>query len=173
MKFIVTMYGKTGPDGADVLESLSFSACESISGAQNYCNNINSIKLKEDGSWVYAKIVGEHRKITPSRHPGFGFEDIVGIDDRAMQKIMREADSQDLGMALNSASEKVQDKIFINMSRRAAGMLKEDMELMVKNGDASPGNIKTAQDKIVAIALRLADTEEIVLPGDFYEEVVV
>jgi len=52
-------------------------------------------------------------------------------------------------------------------------MLKEDMEYMVENGAATSGNTKAAQDKIIAIALGLADTEEIVLPCDFYEETVV
>jgi flagellar motor switch protein FliG len=60
----------------------------------------------------------------------FVFEDIVLLGDRDIQKVLREVDSQELAKALKSVDTEVQDKIFRNMSKRAAGMLKEDMEFM-------------------------------------------
>jgi len=166
MQFIVTMYGRTGSDGGDVLESFSFSACETEGGAQNYCDNINNVELKDDGRWVFAKIVGEHRKILPARRPVFGMEIFVRLDDRAIQKILREVDSPELSMALKTADREVQDKIFRNMSRRAAEFLREDMGMT----DSSPIDIKAAQDRIIAIILHLSDTGEIVLPVNVFDE---
>ena len=60
----------------------------------------------------------------------FVFEDIVLLDDRAIQKVLREVDQQELGKALKAVDNEVQDKIFKNMSKRAANTLKEDMEFM-------------------------------------------
>ncbi|MBF3355648.1 flagellar motor switch protein FliG, partial [Leptospira borgpetersenii serovar Hardjo-bovis] len=60
----------------------------------------------------------------------FVFEDIVLLDDRAIQKVMREVDNSDLAEALKSVDTEVQEKIFKNMSKRAANLLREDMDFM-------------------------------------------
>src|SRR5215469_3910416 len=85
----------------------------------------------------------------------FVFEDIVMLDDRAIQKVMREVDSQELAKALKSVDAEVQDKIFRNMSKRAASMLKEDMEYM---GPVRLIDVEEAQQKIVSIILPLGGT---------------
>ncbi|MDR1374123.1 MAG: flagellar motor switch protein FliG, partial [Treponema sp.] len=90
----------------------------------------------------------------------FVFEDIVMLDDRAIQKVMREVDSQELAKALKSVDTEVQDKIFRNMSKRAASMLKEDMEYM---GPVRLKDVEEAQQKIVSIIRHLEDTGEIVV----------
>jgi len=64
----------------------------------------------------------------------FVFEDIVMLDDKAIQKVLREVDTQELSKALKSVDSEVQDKIFRNMSKRAASLLKEDMEFMGPTG---------------------------------------
>jgi len=155
MQFIMTVYGKTGDDGVDVLESISFSACESKSGAESYRYNINNLQLK-DGRWAYARIVEEHEKIIPERPPSFDIINTLG--DRAIQKVMCEVDSQELAKALKSVDAEVQDKFFRNMSRRAAGMLKEDMEYM---GPVRISDVKEAQGKIALIVQRLLKAGEI------------
>ena len=90
----------------------------------------------------------------------FVFEDIVMLDDRAIQKVMREVDSQELAKALKGADAEVQNKIFKNMSKRAASMLKEDMEYM---GPVKLSDVESAQSKIISIIRHLEDTGEIIL----------
>ncbi|MCL1960043.1 MAG: flagellar motor switch protein FliG [Spirochaetes bacterium] len=100
----------------------------------------------------------------------FVFEDIVMLDDRAIQKVMREVDSQELAKALKSVDSQVQDKIFKNMSKRAASMLKEDMEYM---GPIRLKDVEEAQQKIVSIIRHLEDTGEIVVARAGEDELVV
>jgi len=100
----------------------------------------------------------------------FVFEDIVMLDDRAIQKVMREVDSQELAKALKSVDSQVQDKIFKNMSKRAASMLKEDMEYM---GPVRLKDVEEAQQKIVSIIRHLEDTGEIVVARAGEDELVV
>ena len=90
----------------------------------------------------------------------FLFEDIVVLGDRSIQKVMRDTDSQELAIALKGASAKVQDKIFRNMSKRAAAMLREDMEYM---GPARLTDVEECQQKIVSIIRHLEETGEIVV----------
>ena len=100
----------------------------------------------------------------------FVFEDIVMLDDRSIQKVMREVDTQELSKALKSVDTEVQDKIFRNMSKRAAQMLKEDMEFM---GPIRLKDVEEAQQKIVAIIRHLEDTGEIVVARAGEDELVV
>ncbi|MDR2150251.1 MAG: flagellar motor switch protein FliG [Spirochaetaceae bacterium] len=100
----------------------------------------------------------------------FVFEDIVMLDDRAIQKVMREVDSQELAKALKSVDTEVQDKIFKNMSKRAAGMLREDMEYM---GPVRLKDVEEAQQKIVSIIRRLEDAGDIVIARAGEDELVV
>jgi flagellar motor switch protein FliG len=100
----------------------------------------------------------------------FVFEDIVLLGDRDIQKVMREVDSQELAKALKSVDTEVQDKIFKNMSKRAAGMLKEDMEFM---GPIRLKDVEEAQQKIVSIIRHLEDTGEVVIARSGEDEMVV
>jgi flagellar motor switch protein FliG len=100
----------------------------------------------------------------------FVFEDIVMLDDRAIQKVLREVDSQELSKALKSVDTEVQDKIFRNMSKRAAQMLKEDMEYM---GPIRLKDVEESQQKIVSIIRHLEDTGEIVVARSGEDEMVV
>ncbi|GHT54258.1 flagellar motor switch protein FliG [Spirochaetia bacterium] len=100
----------------------------------------------------------------------FVFEDIVMIDDKSIQKVLREVDAQELSKALKSVDAEVQDKIFRNMSKRAAAMLKEDMEFM---GPIRLKDVEEAQQKIVSIIRKLEDSGEIVVARGGEDEMVV
>jgi flagellar motor switch protein FliG len=100
----------------------------------------------------------------------FVFEDIVLLDDRAIQRVLREVDTQALSKALKSVDVEVQDKVFKNMSKRAAAMLKEDMEFM---GPVRLKDVEDAQQKIVASIRRLEDSGEIVIARSGEDELVV
>lgn len=100
----------------------------------------------------------------------FVFEDIVLLDDRAIQKVMREVDNTDLAKALKSVDAEVQDKIFKNMSKRAANLLREDMDFM---GPVRLKDVEDAQQKIVNIIRKLEDAGEIVVARAGEDELVV
>ena len=99
----------------------------------------------------------------------FVFEDIVMLDNRAIQKVLRDVDQQELAKALKSVDTEVQDKIFGNMSKRAASMLKEDMEFM---GPVRLKDVEEAQQKIVSIIRRLEDSGDIVIARSGEDELV-
>jgi flagellar motor switch protein FliG len=100
----------------------------------------------------------------------FVFEDIVLLDDRAIQKVLREVDTNELAKALKSVDSEVQDKIYRNMSKRAATLLKEDMEYM---GPIRLKDVEESQQKIVAIIRKLEEQGEIVVARAGEEEMVV
>jgi len=99
----------------------------------------------------------------------FVFEDIITLDDKSIQKVMRNVDNNDLSKALKSVDAEVQDKIYQNMSKRAAQMLKDDMEFM---GPVRLKEVEEAQQKIVSIIRKLEEQGEIVVSrGD--DELVI
>lgn len=100
----------------------------------------------------------------------FVFEDIVLLDDRAIQKVLREVDQQELAKALKAVDNEVQDKIFKNMSKRAANTLKEDMEFM---GPIRLKDVEEAQQKIVSVIRKLEEQGEIVVARSGEDEMVV
>ncbi len=100
----------------------------------------------------------------------FVFEDIVGLDDRAIQAVMKDVDVKDLGTALKGTPQEVQDKIFRNMSERAVNMLKEDMEFM---GPVKLRVVEESQQKIVAVIRRLEEAGEIQVGRGGEEEILV
>ena len=100
----------------------------------------------------------------------FMFDDIGGIDDRSLQRVLREVDLKDLGLALKGASEDLRQKFFKNMSKRAADMLKEDMDFM---GPVRVRMVEEAQQKIVNVVRALEEAGEIVIARGGEEEIVV
>lgn len=90
----------------------------------------------------------------------FLFEDIVTLDDRSIQQVLREVETNDLAIALKGTSQEVQDRIFGNMSERAAGMLKEDLEFM---GPVRMKQVEEAQQLVVAVIRRLEEAGRIVI----------
>lgn len=100
----------------------------------------------------------------------FVFEDIVLLSDRDIQMIVREVDSSEWALALKTASEEVQERIFKNMSKRAAEMLKEEMEYL---GPVRLRDVEEAQQKIVSIIRRLEEAGEIVVVRGGEDELVV
>ncbi len=90
----------------------------------------------------------------------FLFEDIVVLDDRSIQQVLREVDTKELAIALKGTADGVQEKIYGNMSERAAAIIKEDLEFM---GPVRVKTVEEAQQKIVAVIRRLEDAGQIVI----------
>ena len=99
----------------------------------------------------------------------FVFEDILLLDDRAIQRVLRDVDNNDLGIALKGAKE-VQNVIFKNLSKRLSAMIKEDMEFM---GPVRMKDVEEAQQKIVGIIRKLEDSAEIVISRGGGDEIIV
>ena len=100
----------------------------------------------------------------------FVFEDILLLDDRAIQRVLRDVENSDLAIALKGSNEEVQNTIFNNLSKRLAAMIKEDMEFM---GPVRMKDVEEAQQKIVNIIRKLEDSAEIVISRGGGDEIVV
>ncbi len=100
----------------------------------------------------------------------FVFEDIVQLDDRAIQAVLKEVDMKEIATALKGVNADVGQKIFKNMSERAVGMLKEDMEFM---GPVRLRVVEEAQQKIVSVIRRLEEAGEITVGRGGEEDILV
>ncbi len=92
----------------------------------------------------------------------FVFEDILLVNDKGIQAVLKEVDNDELSLSLKTASEDLQEKIFSNMSERAVALIKEDMEYM---GPVRVSDVEAAQQRIVDIVRRLEDAGEIIIAG--------
>ncbi|MGN0311181.1 MAG: flagellar motor switch protein FliG [Lachnospiraceae bacterium] len=99
----------------------------------------------------------------------FVFEDILLLDDRAIQRVLRDVDNKDLGVALKVANDEVKNVVFKNLSKRLAAMIQEDMEFM---GPVRMKDVEEAQQKIVGIIRKLEDSGEIVISRGGGDEII-
>ena len=100
----------------------------------------------------------------------FVFEDILSLDDRSIQRVLREVDNNELAVALKGSNEEVQNLIFSNLSKRLATMIREDMDFM---GPVRMKDVEEAQQKIVNIIRKLEDSAEIVIARGGGDEIIV
>ncbi|MBE3582922.1 MAG: flagellar motor switch protein FliG [Limnochordaceae bacterium] len=100
----------------------------------------------------------------------FVFDDLVKLDNRTIQRILREVDMKDLTLALKGAAEPVTQAIFRNMSKRAVEMVKEEIQYM---GPVRVRDVEEAQAKVVAVVRRLEEAGEIVVATGGEDEVIV
>jgi len=99
----------------------------------------------------------------------FVFDDIVLVDDKGMQQVLRNVETQDLAVALKAASEEAQEKIFKNMSSRASAMLTEEIESM---GPVRMADVTQAQQKITGVIQEMEKKGEVIIEGQGGEELV-
>lgn len=92
----------------------------------------------------------------------FVFEDILRVDDRGIQAVLKEIDNEELALALRTASDELKEKIFSNMSERAGQLIQEEMEYM---GPVRVSDVEAAQQKIVDIVRYLEDAGETIIAG--------
>ena len=100
----------------------------------------------------------------------FVFEDILSLDDRSIQRVLREVDNNELAVALKASNEEVKNVIFNNLSKRLATMIKEDMDFM---GPVRMKDVEEAQQKIVNIIRKLEDSGEIIISRGGGDELIV
>lgn len=137
---------------------------KTIAEVLNHCD-------KTTEQLVLEKIEEQNETVAESiRQLMFVFDDLVNVDDRGIQMILKEISSDDLALALKTASEALKEKIFKNMSQRAAQILKEEMQT---KGPVRVSDVEKAQQNIVKIARRLESEGKIILAGKGGEELVV
>ena len=139
-------------------------------GVDAVVNILNTVDRGTEKRIMESLEIEEPELAEEIRKKMFVFEDILLLDDRAIQRVLRDVDNSDLGVALKGANDEVQAAIFKNLSSRLAAMIKEDMEFM---GPVRMKDVEEAQQKIVGIIRKLEDSAEIVISRGCSDELVV
>lgn len=174
----IATLGKVSPQLVSEIETVVDQIAESTlsqnlaqaGGAQLVANILN----KSNNATAKAMIENIEEKdydlATEIKRLMFLFEDIVLIDDKGIQRILRDVDKSDLALALKAAEDKIKNKIFKNMSERAAEVVKEELEFM---GPVKLKDVETAQMRIVDVIKQLEEEDEIAIGGRGNDDVFV
>ena len=141
-----------------------------IGGVDAVVEILNSVDRGTEKHIMETLEIEEPELADEIRKKMFVFEDILLLDDRAIQRVLRDVENSDLAIALKGSNEEVQSAIFNNLSKRLAAMIKEDMEFM---GPVRMKDVEEAQQKIVNIIRKLEDAAEIVISRGGGDEIVV
>ena len=141
-----------------------------VGGVDAIVNILNTVDRSTEKHIMESLEIEEPELADEIRKKMFVFEDILLLDDRAIQRVLRDVDNNDLAIAMKGSNEQVQTAIFNNMSKRLAVMIKEDMEFM---GPVRMKDVEEAQQKIVNIIRKLEDSAEIVISRGGGDEIVV
>ena len=139
-------------------------------GVDAVVNILNTVDRGTEKRIMESLEIEEPELAEEIRKKMFVFEDILLLDDRAIQRVLRDVDNSDLGVALKGANDEVQSAIFKNLSSRLAAMIKEYMEFM---GPVRMKDVEEAQQKIVGIIRKLEDSAEIVISRGGGDELIV
>jgi flagellar motor switch protein FliG len=170
VSFRMATLGKVSPsllkEVEDVVEEIAKTevtqSMSSMGGAKPLAAVLNKVNN------ATAKTILEHIEQTDTqlsqeiKRLMFLFEDLLFIDDRGIQRVLREVDKRELALALKVCDEKLKDKIFKNMSERAQELLKEELQYM---GPVRLKEVESAQTRIVEVVKQLEDQGEIVVAG--------
>ena len=174
----IAMMDRTSPDVIKEVERVLEKKLSSlvnqdytiVGGVDAIVNILNTVDRTTEKHIMESLEIEEPELADEIRKKMFVFEDILLLDDRAIQRVLRDVDNADLGVALKAANEEVQNVIFKNLSKRLAAMIKEDMEFM---GPVRLKDVEDAQQKIVNIIRKLEDAGEIVISRGGGDEIVV
>lgn len=174
----VAMMDRTSPDVIKEVEKILESKLSSlvnqdytiIGGVDQVVEILNTVDRGTEKHIMETLEIEEPELADEIRKKMFVFEDILLLDDRAIQRVLHDVDNNDLAMALKGSNEQVQNAIFNNLSKRLASMIKEDMEFM---GPVRMKDVEEAQQKIVNIIRKLEDSAEIVISRGGGDEIIV
>ena len=141
-----------------------------VGGVDSIVNILNTVDRSTEKHIMENLEIEDPELADEIRRKMFVFEDILILDNRSIQTVLREVDNNELAIALKNANEDVQKVIFDNLSSRLATMIKEDMEFM---GPVRLKDVEDAQQKIVNIIRKLEDAGEIVISRGGGDEIVV
>ena len=141
-----------------------------VGGIDAIVNILNNVDRSTEKHIMESLEIEEPELADEIRKKMFVFEDILLLDDRAIQRVLRDVDNADLELALKSSTEGVQNVIFRNLSKRLAEMIKEEMVFM---GPVRMKDVEEAQQKIVSVIRKLEDAAEIVISRGGGDDIVV
>ncbi len=141
-----------------------------IGGVDAVVEILNSVDRGTEKHIMETLEIEEPELADEIRKKMFVFEDILLLDDRAIQRVLRDVENSDLAIALKGSNEEVQNAVFKNLSKRLSAMIKEDMEFM---GPVRMKDVEEAQQKIVNIIRKLEDSAEIVISRGGGDEIVI
>ncbi|MBP9211688.1 MAG: flagellar motor switch protein FliG [Bacteroidetes bacterium] len=147
--------------------SQNMSSLGGTKSVANVLNKINTVTAKTILEFIEHK---DGTLATEIKRLMFLFEDLLYVDDRSIQRILREVDKKDLALSMKVADEQLKEKILKNMSERAQEMLKEELQFM---GPVRLKEVEAAQTRIVLIVKQLEENNEIIVAGRGVEDVVV
>ena len=174
----MALMDRTSPDVIKEVEKILESKLSSmvnqdytiIGGVDAVVDILNAVDRGTEKQIMETLEIEEPELADEIRKKMFVFEDILVLDDRAIQRVLRDVDNNDLAVALKGSNEAVQTTIFNNLSKRLAAMIKEDMEFM---GPVRMKDVEEAQQKIVNIIRKLEDSAEIVISRGGGDEIIV
>ena len=174
----IAMMDRTSPDVIHEVEKVLEKKLASlvnqdytiVGGVDAIVNILNTVDRSTEKHIMEELEIEEPELADEIRRKMFVFEDILLLDNRSIQTVLREVDNNELSVALKNANEDVQKAIFDNLSSRLASMIKEDMEFM---GPVKLKDVEEAQQKIVNIIRKLEDSGEIVISRGGGDEIVV
>ena len=174
----IAMMDRTSPDVIKEVERVLEKKLSSlvnqdytiVGGVDAIVNILNTVDRTTEKHIMESLEIEEPELADEIRKKMLVFEDILLLDDRAIQRVLRDVDNADLGVALKAANEEVQNVIFKNLSKRLAAMIKEDMEFM---GPVRMKDVEEAQQKVVSVIRKLEDSGEIVISRGGGDEIVV
>ena len=135
---------------------------EKIGGIETVAEMLNLVDRTTEKSIMEGLEAEDPDLVEEIRRLMFVFEDILLVNDKGIQSVLKEVDNEELSLALKTASEELKEKIFRNMSERAAKLIQEDMEYM---GPVRVSDVEGAQQRIVDVVRRLEDAGEIIISG--------
>ena len=143
-----------------------------LGGTKSVANILNRINVSMNKEIISAIETKDEDVAFEIKRLMFLFDDIIHLQDRDIQRILKEVDRKDLALSLKVAEERVQEKVFGNMSERAADLLKEELQFM---GPVKLKEVEAAQGRIVDVIKKLEEQEEVTISfrGGGSEEVYV
>lgn len=144
------------------LSNMLVSSMERVGGIEAVAEILNLVDRSTEKSIMEGIEANDPELVEEIRRLMFVFEDILMVNDKGIQAVLKEIDNDELCLALKTASEELKDKIFGNMSARAAELIKEDMEFM---GPVRLSDVEVAQQRIVDVVRRLEEAGEIIISG--------
>ena len=174
----IAMMDRTSPDVIKEVENILEQKLSSlvsqdytiVGGVDSVVEVLNTVDRGTEKHIMENLEIEEPELADEIRKKMFVFEDILMLDDRSIQRVLREVENSELAVALKNANEEVQNVIFNNMSSRLADMIRGDMEYM---GPVRLKDVEEAQQKIVNVIRKLEDSAEIVISRGGGDEIIV
>lgn len=174
----IAMMDRTSPDVIKEVENILEQKLASlvnqdytiVGGVDSIVEILNTVDRGTEKHIMENLEIEEPELADEIRKKMFVFEDILMLDDRSIQRVLREVENSELAVALKGANDEVQNAIFNNMSTRLSAMIKEDMDYM---GPVRMKDVEDAQQKIVNIIRKLEDSGEIIISRGGGDELIV